>query len=84
MNFLLQKINELNNNYDLLVIIAGDFNAQPTFNVYTIMHNNNYNSAYKIFNGIENKYTASNSFMKELFVLDYIFINKKCIVKKCT
>ena len=81
LNFLLYKINKLNNNYNLSVIIAGDFNAQPTSDIYKIMNDNNYNSVYKIFNGVENKYTASNSFMNETFVLDYIFINNNCTVK---
>jgi mRNA deadenylase 3'-5' endonuclease subunit Ccr4 len=80
INFLLEKINELNNN-KIPVIIAGDFNSKPTSNVYQIMNNNNYNSVYKIFNGNENKYTAVNSFSNERFTLDYIFIDKKSTVK---
>jgi mRNA deadenylase 3'-5' endonuclease subunit Ccr4 len=81
ISFLLQQINELNNNYNYPVIIAGDFNAEPTYDVYKIMNANKYNSAYKIFNGVENKYTASNSYVKKTFTLDYIFINNKCVVK---
>ena len=80
INFLLEKINELNSN-NFPVIIAGDFNSKPTSNVYQIMNNNNYNSVYKIFNGDENKYTAVNSFTNERFTLDYIFIDKKSTVK---
>jgi len=45
------------------------------------MNANKYNSAYKIFNGVENKYTASNSYLNKTFTLDYIFINNKCVVK---
>jgi endonuclease/exonuclease/phosphatase family metal-dependent hydrolase len=80
LNFLLEKINELNSN-NFPVIIAGDFNSKPTSSVYQIMNNNNYNSVYKIFNGVENKYTAVNSFTNERFTLDYIFIDKKSTVK---
>ena len=80
INFLLEKINELNSN-NFPVIIAGDFNSKPTSNVYQIMNNNNYNSVYTIFNGDENKYTAVNSFTNERFTLDYIFIDKKSTVK---
>jgi len=81
IKFLLQQINELNNNYNYPVIIAGDFNAEPTYDVYKIMNTNKYNSAYKIFNGVENKYTASSSYSNKTLTLDYIFINNKCVVK---
>jgi len=30
-----------------------------------------------IANGIENKYTTSNSFIKQKMTLDYIFVNEK-------
>ena len=71
INFLLEKINELNNN-KFPVIIAGGFNSKPTSNVYQIMNNNNYNSVYKIFNGNENKYTAVNTYYKKYFILKNI------------
>jgi mRNA deadenylase 3'-5' endonuclease subunit Ccr4 len=80
IKFLLEKINILNYNYNFPVLIAGDFNSQPTSKVYQIMNDNNYNSVYKIFNNIENKYTTTNSFTNERFTLDYIFINNKCKV----
>jgi mRNA deadenylase 3'-5' endonuclease subunit Ccr4 len=78
IDFLLKKINKLNNNYDYPVIICGDFNIKPSDLVYNIMVSNNYNSTYKLFNGVENKYTISNDHFKN--TLDYIFINNKCKV----
>lgn len=79
--FLLKKINKLNTNYNFPVIIAGDFNAKPTYRVYNIMNKEGYSSAYKIANGVENKYTTSNSFTSQKMTLDYIFVNEKCKVK---
>ena len=79
--FLLNKINKLNTNYKLPVIMAGDFNAKPSYRVYDIMNREGFSSAYKIINGVENTYTNSNSFTNQKMTLDYIFVNTKCQVK---
>ncbi len=81
IEFLLSKIDKLNNNWKLPVIIAGDFNAKPTYKVYGIMNDKGYESAYKIANGVENKYTNTNSFTGQRMTLDYIFVNSQCQVK---
>ena len=81
IEFLLNKINQLNNNWKCPVIIAGDFNAKPNYKVYEIMNDKSYESVYKTANGVENAYTTVNSFTCQRMTLDYIFINNKCIVQ---
>ena len=78
--FLLNEIAKLNSNYNLPVVIAGDFNAKPTYEVYNIMNKQGYSSVYKIATGTENKYTTTNSFTEQRMTLDYIFVNDKCTV----
>jgi mRNA deadenylase 3'-5' endonuclease subunit Ccr4 len=82
IEFLLSNIDKLNNNSKYPVIIAGDFNAKPTYKVYEIMNDKGYESAYKIANGVENLYTTTNSFTGQRMTLDYIFVNDQYRVKK--
>jgi len=81
IEFLLDTIDKLNAHYKLPVIIAGDFNAKPTYKVYETMGTRGYSSAYKILTGVENLYTTTNSFTGQRMTLDYIFVNDQCKVK---
>jgi mRNA deadenylase 3'-5' endonuclease subunit Ccr4 len=80
IDFLLNQVGMLNKNYELPVIIAGDFNSKPPSKVYEIMNSKGFNSVYKIANGVENAYTTTNSFTNQRMTLDYIFVNDRCRV----
>jgi mRNA deadenylase 3'-5' endonuclease subunit Ccr4 len=77
IEFLLKKINKINDINNLPVIVCGDFNSIPSSTLYKIMEANKYESCYKLINKKENKYTIASHDFKNC--VDYIFI-KNCKV----